>query len=141
MLIMYSPYIEGLSQNSDKCDQRGIRRSWIGSEPEQPRVAICFALRFMIDVSASFNREIAVRPEAVDHISPPAILTSYAALDIILSRPELVSDPRRAFKDIYETLKTISRKWKLAGKCDSFSAIVMVHVLTKLIRAHDFAVT
>ena len=114
LFVLHTPCIQ-FSDNSEP-DVAKNKHNRNYKQVTKSRSAIRFAMQFLVDVSIAFNSRIHQQPQHVSNLAPPALITCYKGLELIIQQPELFDQPNDDFKEICISLKCFSRRWKAGSE-------------------------
>ncbi len=82
---------------------------------EQAVAAVRFGVRFIVDLASNFNEHVDQKHGRLANLATAATISCGQALEHISISESLFINEEKGFIEIYKTLKTFSRRWKVGG--------------------------
>jgi len=112
--VLYAPYLPPqsisapLANDTKSCDEA------------KAVAAIGFAVKFVGDLAVNFNSQISQHALRLANLAPPAPFACFLAVEHMHVVEGDLPDSSERYLEIFETLKTFGKRWKVAGSCPSW---------------------
>ncbi|OAQ87537.1 2-nitropropane dioxygenase protein [Purpureocillium lilacinum] len=109
LFVLYGPYLPRQSisapppQDTTSCDEA------------KAVAAIGFAVKFVGDLAVNFNSQISQHALRLANLAPPAPFACFLAVEHMHVVEGDLPDPSERYLEIFETLKTFGKRWKVAA--------------------------
>lgn len=117
LFVLYAPYLPRQSisvpptKDTKSCDEA------------KAVAAIGFAVKFVGDLAVNFNSQISQHALRLANLAPPAPFACFLAVEHMHVVEGDLPDSSERYLEIFETLKTFGKRWKVAGSCPLWCSV------------------